>query len=191
MAVVANVLLLFNACSLKYGISSDIKLPPVGTNHIPLRIGLYLSPNIFNYTYEEPYLTYQMGRALSTGTENMLRLAFKDVIVLPSANVVEPQRGIDAYVVPEVVHITGVAPLFVWHEDKVIVRMKYSFTDSERKIIWEGTFQGEVIGKGSSTKAIKVDYFKSAIEKQLADALTAILSSRELRLFAAKMAEHK
>jgi len=123
---------------------------------IPLRAGLYLKPDIRNYSKKGPiasfvtHTTFSMGDALSSGSERVLRNIFKDVVIIDQLESDLSTKNIDVIVTPELVGIYGQAKMIDGSKVPKAVNqlvMKWNIVSPDGKIIYVNTITGEGLQK--------------------------------------------
>ena len=181
------IILLLSGCLLHYEVPSNVILPEVKKAKYHLNVGLYLSSDMPNYSYTTTKMSLNVGKAICMGTESMLKLAFKDVTILKAPPIPHFGDKMDAIIIPKIIIVSDTVPMFIWQKHIIVIRMKYSMVDTNLKEIWSKDANGEIIGKGSRSETIQIDYFREALEKLLADALNEMLSSNEIRTYAEQM----
>ena len=182
------ITILFFGCStspnfVKVQINSSLPFREV--EKIPLRVGLYLDPNLINYSktprWEDRNFVIQMGDALSNGAQNVANRAFKEVVNIYTIDAELLPKGLDALVIPEVDRIYGgygtERPL-----GTVIVRIRWRIIDLSGKVIYMNTFGAE--SKWSIFTTTALNYFDvvsrnytKAIEEQFINAYIGITST--------------
>lgn len=105
--VIVNLFLLLIAiltiegCAVKIE-NLDIMLP--SSDKIPLRVGLYMSPEFRNYTYSIGGGKYQIGEGLSIGAEKALKQVFNEVVIINNKSDISNQ-DIKAVISPEILDV--------------------------------------------------------------------------------------
>ena len=183
------IMILLCGCStnptfVKVQINSSLPFREV--EKIPLRVGLYLDPNLINYSrtpprWEDRNFVIQMGEALSNGAQNVTNKAFREVVNVYTIDAELLPKGLDALVIPEVDRIYGgygtERPL-----GTVIVRIRWRIIDLSGKVIYMNTFGAE--SKWSIFTTTALNYFDvlsrnytKAIEEQFIKAYIGITST--------------
>lgn len=175
--IVLVILLFLSACTHIYTFTKDFEMPAIETKKIPLRVGLYLQADFCQFVFKKDYkfgdkYVFQIGEALCSSTEKMLKLIFSEVVNLESPEV-NKSHGINALVIPQIVSVGYMQPAWrLLQDDEVIIKVKYTFFNTNKKIIWVDTFQGIARGKD------RLKCMQFAVEEQFRRALEGILSSK-------------
>ena len=167
-----------------YKIQTKLLIPNKEEGKIPLRAGLYLDPKFLNYV-KDPGINYfykvDMGEALSKGTQYIVEKAFKEVIVVYTLDIELIPKGLDVLVMPEIDKI------YEFGEENIrkksgtaTVRIKWTITDMNRKILYTNIFTGEAIYKKWPLAAHPEENpegYARALDDQFTKAYLAITSS--------------
>ena len=183
VCVVFAGLLFSNACTRNCQIDTNLIMPVQKASKIPLRVGLYMSPDFLSYTRKiaavntDSYV-FNLGEALRSGSEKMLGIAFKEVIVLsPSEEAME--RGVKIVVSPQIQEVDMIIPGWAWKQLKSLVIIKWEATDSTGRILWVDTFEGRSnnrVGYFLRGKAAR-KCMKRGVEDHFGNAFEGILNS--------------
>jgi hypothetical protein len=169
--VIVNLLLLLvtiltiGGCATKIE-KLDIKLP--SSDKIPLRVGLYMSPEFRKYTYSTgglvtPIGKFYIGEGLSIGAEKALKQVFNEVVIINNKSDISNQN-IKAVISPEILDVAA-------EQNVVFFKMlcRWTISGADGKIYYNDTITG--VGKDTSlafatrerkamTKAIENHYYK-------------------------------
>ena len=181
-----GILLFLTSCSIfKYTAPKDFKMPVLTTNKIPLRIGLYIPPDVRYYKITEKQQNYtfhfQIGDALCDGIERMLRIVFDDIVILESSDFDVTKHGIKAVVVPKIVSGNFRLSAAAFGEGTgFIIRVKYTAIDSSKRVLWVDTFEGKSRKRQPvfRVREVYTDCMRLSLEDHFHNALEGILLSK-------------
>lgn len=147
MLIICFMIFLFiNACS--YAVKSrghfeirdmDQIIP------IPIKVGLYMPSDVCGYKIikEREGMTFLFGEAICDGVERMLSGVFNEVIIIESIDSDLGKYGAKAIVVPQIMEGNVLLPATKLQPFKMVIRIKYTAIDTNKKTLWVDTFQGE------------------------------------------------
>lgn len=159
-----------SGCTQTYRPSSDFTIPDV-EKKIPFKVGLYMSPEYCNYSYEKGFgFIFVLGDALCYGTERVVKTAFNEVVIISSPKSTSNDKTIKAIIIPEILaaenQISGKSP------SEALLIGKWTVVDANGKLIWVDTFQGHIVTTGvirpsgiqKRTQLVVEDYFQKALK---------------------------
>jgi len=129
-----------------YKMQANLSISIKEIEKIPFRVGLYIDPELMNYSMRSRYIPgiIHLGESLSKGAENIVSKAFKETVIIYTKDPELIPKGLDALVIPEIDKI------YVFGEEggigsytTVIVKIKWSIIDKNGKILYINTFTGE------------------------------------------------
>lgn len=168
---IVNLLLLLIAiltiggCAIKIE-NLDIMLP--SSDKIPLRVGLYMSPEFRNYIYSKQGAKFHIGEGLSIGAEKALKQVFNEVVIINNKSDISNQN-IKAVISPEILDVD----LSISYNDVIYffrTSCRWTISGADSKVYYNDTITG--VGKHNSfasgttrakkalTNAIENHYFK-------------------------------
>lgn len=178
-----------SACrtTLNEKIRTDLSITVNEVGKIPLRVGLYLSPEFMNYSKTPSHYSesgrIQMGEALSKGAEDITNKAFKQVVTIYKTDPESFPKGLDAIIIPEVEKTYGgfvgeLTRQYSYYQT-VTVKLKWTIKDMNQKTLYTNTFTTEVEYRndpvfGQRERLLKA--YTKAIEDQFAKAFSGITS---------------
>lgn len=175
--------LIVSACTRVCLVRTDLRIPGEKTGKIPLRVGLYMSPEFLSYSCTiigangDTY-SFPLGEAFRSGADAATKMAFEETVILSSINDAMAQNT-RIIISPEVEEVDMVIPGFAFRRLKSLVIMKWAVADLTGRTIWVGTFEGEgdnIVGYLFRTSAAR-KCMQRAVEQQFAKALQGIRSS--------------
>ena len=179
LGIVLAILLILSGCTYTSQITRDLNIPVQEVKKIPLRVGLYMSPNFLNYTYKESRLAekfvFPLGETFRAGSEKIVKMAFQDVVILSALDeaIIEKLKIV---ISPQIQAVDIMFPMWGWGYLKSTVIIKWTAIDPTEKIIWVNTFEGESKIKGKTVKNIR-NSLQVAIEDHFSKAYEGIISS--------------
>jgi hypothetical protein len=133
--------------TFRYTANKDFEIPVPTANKIPIRIGLYKPLDVCQHEIikgrRDHRTVYQFGDAICNGIERILSGIFNEVVALESIDSDVSKYGVKAIVVPEIVLSNVLLGGTKFQDFEVLIRIKYTVTDNNKKILWMDTFQGE------------------------------------------------
>jgi len=152
--------------------------PTLAQGKIPLRIGLLLQPEICRYEILKErrgiQLHYQIGESLCDGIIRMFNLMFKEVTVFESIGSNNMVQGLNAIIVPEVETSSILLPVMKTQPLEVLLRIKFSAWDINRKIIWADTYQGESRVEFQKFNLLHLPGFFEVAKKEKEDMISSL-----------------
>ena len=118
--------------------------PPSGADRIPLRVGLYMSPQFGNYSGNFGRGFISLGEAMSSGAERALRTAIEEVVIIKQLESRGSTEGVRAIVAPEIVEARmGNSDEKGFHKGHCQVWCKWTVSTPEGKLVYVNTVLGE------------------------------------------------
>ena len=168
------------SCAPKtYHFTGHLKIPDYEAKKIPLRVGLYMSPEFINYEYVSYKSIHPLGKILKEGSREVVSKAFEQSINLSSLDEAGAQN-VDVVILPELEVVDVLTEVKLVGRTKILVSVKWTIQNPEGNIIWVDTFKGQSeVGTGTvwTIDKNRSRGLQSAVEEQFGNALQGILSS--------------
>lgn len=148
IAIFITILLLMSCAVSEFSIRENFSIPKPIPVKLPLNAGIYLTSELCNFKaieeqrhYKELYL---FGESICYGIKKMSDNIFIEKTML--TDTININSNIDVIIIPKVVQ-SDVIQLGMKEKIRILLRIKYSIIDNNKKVLWIDTYQGEGINK--------------------------------------------
>lgn len=143
---------------------------------VPLRLGLYMQPQVRDYTTVSSNLRLKPGRSLGEGVERLMRSVFTDVFLLSSLRAAA-QADLDAVMTVEI--LSGDFKLGGMTSNSVYdIQVQYTVTDATGRLLWSEAIESTGKKAFNILKREYPDAMREAIEDNLDKTWEAMRESR-------------
>ena len=147
LCILPLISLFLTGCTSEIKPLSGLELSLAHKQKIPLKVGLYMSPDYCNYSFvtDQIYVTYYtipLGSTLCHETKIIVEAIFEEVSVFPSLEAND--KSINVIMIPEIV-ILKIQMMGYTHKSEALLIGKWTVVDMNGRLIWVDTFQSHVI----------------------------------------------
>ena len=165
-----------SGCTVHHAIRGNLNVPKTTVAaKIPLRVGLYMSPNFRKDTFFAVMTIHEvhLGEGMSRGAEKACRAAFEEVVLLEEEQTDLTKWNLDAVIHPVITERS--VRLIGGLTYSCSMNAKWTIIDLDGNILYVNSFPGEHIIK-APTSDIWTKCMTSAVEEHYEKLLSHLLS---------------